>query len=98
MDRCALLGATRSKDRAARIFAVRLTIPEPTTNALGVKTPDPGCVGRLVELVRLEAVSKPDLVVAAFAERLGISRMTLRSKLRSLGMIQDRASEPDAAS
>ncbi len=25
------------------------------------------------------------------AERLGISRMTLRSKLRSLGMIQDRS-------
>ena len=31
------------------------------------------------------------------AERLGISRMTLRSKLRSLGMIQDRQPEQDDA-
>lgn len=29
------------------------------------------------------------------AERLGISRMTLRSKLRSLGMLSSRNSEPN---
>jgi two-component system nitrogen regulation response regulator GlnG len=29
------------------------------------------------------------------AERLGISRMTLRSKLRALGMLQDRNRAPD---
>jgi DNA-binding NtrC family response regulator len=32
------------------------------------------------------------------AERLGISRMTLRSKLRSLGMIQDRNHDPSSPS
>lgn len=30
------------------------------------------------------------------AERLGISRMTLRSKLRALGMLQDRSKPTDA--
>ncbi len=53
-------------------------------------------VGQEVDRVVLQEVMKSvsgNQLQAA--ERLGISRMTLRSKLRSLGMIQDRQQEQD---